>query len=136
MADVLMLRREHRPTRIELAVRGALAGGAHAGRAVGFLACQAARPPPPYWRFCPGISRRSSRPIRRWTTMTACSPAGTGDECPGQRRGLPPPPANLLLNPLHELVALRSARAVQRSLHIDPPPGAASPATPGGQPIP
>jgi len=54
MADVLMLRREHRPTRIELAVRGALAGGAHAGRAVGFLACQAARPPAAVLEVLPG----------------------------------------------------------------------------------
>ena len=40
MVDVLMLCREHGPARVELAVRGALAAGAHDGRAVA-----AARPP-------------------------------------------------------------------------------------------
>ena len=35
MVDVLLLAREHSPARLELAVRGALAAGAHDGRAVG-----------------------------------------------------------------------------------------------------
>ncbi len=38
MVDVLMLAREHGPARAELAVRGALAAGAHDGRAVAVLA--------------------------------------------------------------------------------------------------
>ena len=38
MVDVLMLAREHGPARTELAVRGALAAGAHDGRAVAVLA--------------------------------------------------------------------------------------------------
>jgi len=37
MVDVLLLAREHSPARLELAVRGALAAGAHDGRAVGLL---------------------------------------------------------------------------------------------------
>ena len=38
MVDVLLLAREHGPARAELAVRGALAAGAHDGRAVAVLA--------------------------------------------------------------------------------------------------
>jgi hypothetical protein len=44
---VLLLCREHGPARVELAVRGALAAGAHDGRAVAILARQADRPAPP-----------------------------------------------------------------------------------------
>ena len=44
MVDVLLLCREHGPARVELAVRGALAAGAHDGRAVGLLA-RRCRPP-------------------------------------------------------------------------------------------
>jgi transposase len=44
MVDVLMLCREHGPERVVLAVRGALAAGAHDGRAVAVLAA-APRPP-------------------------------------------------------------------------------------------
>ena len=44
MVDVLLLAREHGPARLELAVRGALAAGAHDGRAVGVLARRADRP--------------------------------------------------------------------------------------------
>jgi hypothetical protein len=49
MVDVLMLCREHGPDRLVLAVRGALAAGAHDGRAVAVLArrAQTADPPPP-----------------------------------------------------------------------------------------
>jgi hypothetical protein len=43
MVDVLMLTREHGPARAELAVRGALAAGAHDGRAVVVLARRADR---------------------------------------------------------------------------------------------
>ncbi|MBA3262637.1 MAG: hypothetical protein H0T69_09255 [Thermoleophilaceae bacterium] len=45
MVDVLLLCREHGPAPVELAVRGALAAGAHDGRAVGLLARRAERPP-------------------------------------------------------------------------------------------
>jgi hypothetical protein len=41
MVDVLMLAREHGPAQAELAVRGALAAGAHDGRAVAVLARRA-----------------------------------------------------------------------------------------------
>jgi transposase len=50
MVDVLMLCREHAPDQVALAVRGALAAGAHDGRAVAVLARRAqttlAAPPP------------------------------------------------------------------------------------------
>ena len=45
MVDVLLLAREHGPAQLELAVRGALAAGAHDGRAVGVLARRVDRPP-------------------------------------------------------------------------------------------
>jgi hypothetical protein len=41
MVDVVMLTREHGPDRVTLAVRGALAAGAHDGRAVAVLARRA-----------------------------------------------------------------------------------------------
>ena len=41
MVDVLMLCREHAPDQVALAVRGALAAGAHDGRAVAVLARRA-----------------------------------------------------------------------------------------------
>jgi len=44
MVDVLLLCREHGPGRVELAVRGALAAGAHDGRAVALLADRQDRP--------------------------------------------------------------------------------------------
>jgi transposase len=49
MVDVLLLAREHGAAAVELAVRGALAAGAHDGRAVAVLARRAERsnPPPP-----------------------------------------------------------------------------------------
>jgi transposase len=48
MVDVLLLCRDHGPERVVLAVRGALAAGAHDGRAVAVLArrAQTASPPP------------------------------------------------------------------------------------------
>jgi transposase len=46
LVDVLMLCRELSPARVELAVRGALAAGAHDGRAVAVLARRAERPEP------------------------------------------------------------------------------------------
>jgi transposase len=47
MVDVLMLAREHGAGEVELAVRGALAAGAHDGRAVAVLARRGARVKPP-----------------------------------------------------------------------------------------
>jgi hypothetical protein len=47
MVDVLPLAREHGPAQTELAVRGALAAGAHDGRAVAVLARRTADGPPP-----------------------------------------------------------------------------------------
>ena len=47
MVDVLLLCRELGPRRVETAVRGALAAGAHDGRAVALLARRAERPPAP-----------------------------------------------------------------------------------------
>jgi len=44
MVDVLLLAREHGSAQVELAVRGALAAGAHDGRAVGVLARRTDRP--------------------------------------------------------------------------------------------
>jgi transposase len=46
IVDVLLLCREHPVARVELAVRGALAAGAHDGRAVALLARQSERPAP------------------------------------------------------------------------------------------
>jgi len=46
MVDVLLLVREHGPVAVELAVRGALAAGAHDGRAVAVLAARAERGAP------------------------------------------------------------------------------------------
>lgn len=46
MVDVLMLVRDHGPEQVELAVRGALAAGAHDGRAVSVLATRAHRREP------------------------------------------------------------------------------------------
>lgn len=46
MVDVLMLCREHPLDVVELAVRGALAAGAHDGRAVALLARRQDRPEP------------------------------------------------------------------------------------------
>jgi hypothetical protein len=44
MVDVLLLVREHGAERVELAVRGTLAAGAHDGRAVALLARRRERP--------------------------------------------------------------------------------------------
>ena len=44
MVDVLLLCREHGAARVELAVRGTLAAGAHDGRAVALLARRSERP--------------------------------------------------------------------------------------------
>ena len=44
MVDVVLLCRDHGPGRVELAVKGALAAGAHDGRAVALLARRSDRP--------------------------------------------------------------------------------------------
>jgi hypothetical protein len=46
MVEVLLLCREHDAARVELAVRGALAAGAHDGRAVALLVSRSAHPQP------------------------------------------------------------------------------------------
>lgn len=47
MIDVLLLAREHTPSEVEQAVRGALIAGAHDGRAVAVLCSRGARVEPP-----------------------------------------------------------------------------------------
>ena len=77
MVDVLLLCREHGARRVELAVRGALAAGAHDGRAVAVLASRAERA---RQRAAGGAGRRlaaTGRPSPTWPTMTSCS-AGAG----------------------------------------------------------
>jgi hypothetical protein len=63
MVDVLLLCREHGPARVELAVRGALAAGAHDGRAVALLArrAEASAQPAPLEDLEPRL-RRYERP--------------------------------------------------------------------------
>lgn len=64
MVDVLLLAREHGLDRVELAVRGTLAAGAHDGRAVALLARRAERPPQPQPRLfeLPERLRQLERP--------------------------------------------------------------------------
>ena len=73
MVDVLLLAREHGPARVELAVRGALAAGAHDGRAVGVLARRAERPPPAVIEDLPErlVGTRATRADARLTTTAA-----------------------------------------------------------------
>jgi transposase len=62
MVDVLLLVRDHGPDRVVLAVRGALAAGAHDGRAVAVLARRAATPgaaPPPLSDLQPRLARHA-----------------------------------------------------------------------------
>ncbi|HTX08373.1 MAG TPA: IS21 family transposase [Solirubrobacteraceae bacterium] len=64
MVDVLMVIREHGAERVELAVRGALAAGAHDGRAVAVLASRAdqRRPAVPLTDLDPRL-RAADRPV-------------------------------------------------------------------------
>jgi transposase len=63
MVDVLMLCREHGPDRVMLAVRGALAAGAHDGRAVAVLARRAPiSSPPPLTELDPRLAAHA-RPV-------------------------------------------------------------------------
>ncbi|HEY8778456.1 MAG TPA: IS21 family transposase [Solirubrobacterales bacterium] len=62
MVDVCLLCREHGPDRVELAVRGALAAGAHDGRAVALLARRSERPPQLPLFELPERLRSSERP--------------------------------------------------------------------------
>jgi len=61
MVDVLMLSRELGPARVELAARGALAAGAHDGRAVAVLARRSQRPQP---EPLEGLDERLARTAR------------------------------------------------------------------------
>ena len=63
MVDVLMLCREHDLAVVELAVRGALAAGAHDGRAVKLLADRQARPEPEALCELPERLTRHDRPV-------------------------------------------------------------------------
>jgi hypothetical protein len=62
MVDVCLLCREHGAARVELAVRGALAAGAHDGRAVALLTRRSERPPQPPLLELPERLRASERP--------------------------------------------------------------------------
>jgi transposase len=62
MVDVLLLCRDHGPARVELAVRGALAAGAHDGRAVALLARRSDRPSQPQLFDLPERLQASERP--------------------------------------------------------------------------
>ena len=62
MVDVLLLCREHGGARVELAVRGALAAGAHDGRAVALLARRSERPAQPQLFELPQRLRDLERP--------------------------------------------------------------------------
>jgi len=62
MVDVLLLVRELGPGRVELAVRGALAAGAHDGRAVAVLARRTERPSQPPLFEIAGHLKASQRP--------------------------------------------------------------------------
>ena len=62
MVDVLLLCREHGASRVELAVRGALAAGAHDGRAVALLARKSERPAQPQLFELPQRLRDLERP--------------------------------------------------------------------------
>jgi transposase len=62
MVDVLLLCRDHGPGRVELAVKGALAAGAHDGRAVALLASRSERPAQLPLFDLPGRLRRADRP--------------------------------------------------------------------------
>jgi hypothetical protein len=62
MVDVLLLCREHDLEPVELAVRGALAAGAHDGRAVQVLADRQARPAPEALTELPERLRAHERP--------------------------------------------------------------------------
>jgi transposase len=62
MVDVLLLCREQGPARVEFAVRGALAAGAHDGRAVALLARRSVRPAQPPLFELPERLRDVERP--------------------------------------------------------------------------
>jgi len=62
MVDVLMLCREHGPDRVRLAVCGALAAGAHDGRAVAVLARRAERQAPPVLALDERLAAAGSAP--------------------------------------------------------------------------
>jgi hypothetical protein len=63
MVDVLLLCRERGLEVVELAVRGALAAGAHDGRAVAVLADRQARPAPEALSQLPERLQEHDRPV-------------------------------------------------------------------------
>jgi transposase len=63
MVDVLLLCREHRPEPVELAVRGALAAGAHDGRAVAVLISRQQRPETEALSELPERLAQQQRPV-------------------------------------------------------------------------
>ena len=85
MVDVLLLCRELGPARVELAVRGALAAGAHDGRAVALLARRSERPAQLPLFELPERLRARERPHRPSATTTSCSAAEARGERPGAR---------------------------------------------------
>ncbi len=86
MVDVLLLAREHGADRVELAVQGALAAGAHDGRAVARARPPrraAGRPQPPSLELPEPRLRRPRRPAPdARPTTTSCSA-----EAPDDRQG-------------------------------------------------
>jgi hypothetical protein len=76
MVDVLLLAREHGAARVELAVRGALAAGAHDGRAVEVLAKRVDRPPPAVIADSPTGCSGSAPRSRHSSTTTSSSRPG------------------------------------------------------------
>jgi hypothetical protein len=82
MVEVLLLAREVGPERLELAVRGALAAGAHDGRAVALLARRGQRQRAPALSDLPERLARTARPVPGLTdydALLAWAP-GQGDE--------------------------------------------------------
>jgi len=78
MVDVLLLAREHSPARLELAVRGALAVGAHDGRAVGVLIRRGERPPPAVIEDLPERLAVHERPEPTLSSYDQLLAAGAG----------------------------------------------------------
>ena len=70
MVDVVLLCREHGPDRVVLAVRGALAAGAHDGRAVAVLARRAQTTQPPAAASLTGLEPRLAAHARPAPDLT------------------------------------------------------------------
>jgi hypothetical protein len=80
MVDVVMLCREYPIDVVELAVRGALAAGAHDGRAVALLARCQDRPEPEPLRELPERLARHDRTPPGSLTMTSTSAGRRSDD--------------------------------------------------------